>query len=110
MIRRRRIQGGAAEKVFSRLIGLEFRPRSVREAAALWTRLGREVGDADRDAFWPHPDVMPTAAALASPEDSLTMRRAPADMDTQIDADPASPLDGTLGLSTIHTSQPTRRP
>ena len=97
MIRRRRIQGGAAEKVFSRLIGLEFRPRSVREAAALWTRLGREVGDAERDAFWLHPDVMPTAAELASPEDFLTMRRAAADMDTQIDADLASLLDGTLG-------------
>ena len=97
MIRRRRIQGGAAEKVFSRLIGLEFRPRSVREAAALWTRLGREVGDAERDAFWLHPDVMPSAAELASPEDFLTMRRAAADMDTQIDADLASLLDGTLG-------------
>lgn len=97
MVRRRRLQGGAAEKVFSRLIGLEFRPRRVREAAALWTRLGQEVGDAERDAFWLHPDVMPTAAELASPEDFLTMRRAAADMDTQIDADLASLLDGTLG-------------
>ena len=97
MIRRRRIQGGAAEKVFSRLIGLEFRPRRVREAAALWTRLGQEVVDAERDAYWLHPDVMPSAAELASPEDFLTMRRAAADMDTQIDADLASLLDGTLG-------------
>ena len=97
MVRRRRLQGGAAEKVFSRLIGLEFRPRRVREAAALWTRLGKEVGDAERDAFWLHPDVMPSAAELASPEDFLTMRRAAADMDTQIDADLASLLDGTLG-------------
>ena len=69
----------------------------MREAAALWTRLGQEVGDAERDAFWLHPDVMPSAAELANPEDFLTMRRAAADMDTQIDADLASLLDGTLG-------------
>lgn len=99
MLRRRRLAGGAAEQVFARLIGLEFRPRRVREAARLWTLLGQEVGDGERDAFWQHPDVMPTAAELASPEDLLTMRRAAADLDTQIDADLASLLDGTLGYA-----------
>ena len=73
------------------------RPSPVPPVAHEQTRLGREVGDAERDAFWLHFDVMPTAAELASPEDFLTMRRAAADMDTQIDADLASLLDGTLG-------------
>lgn len=99
MVRRHRLQGGAAEQVFARLIGLEFRPRRVREAARLWTGLGQEVGDAERDAFWLHPDVMPSAAELASPDDFLTMRRAAQDMDTQIDADLASLLEGTLGYA-----------
>lgn len=97
MVRRRRLSGGAAEQVFSRLVGLQFRPRLVRESARLWTLLGAEVGDGERDAFWQHPDVMPTPAELASPESFLTMRRAAADMDQQIDADLASLLDGTLG-------------
>jgi putative hydrolase len=99
MVRRRRIQGGPAEKVFARLIGLEFRPRRVREAARLWELLGAEVGEGERDAFWRHPDVMPTASELADPEDFLTMRRAAQDMDAEVDADLASLLDGTLGYA-----------
>ncbi|RAX22076.1 MULTISPECIES: zinc-dependent metalloprotease [Actinomyces] len=99
MVRRRRVQGGPAEQVFSRLIGLEFRPRRVREAARLWEKLGAELGDAERDAFWRHPDVVPTAAELAHPDDFLTMRRAAQEMDAQMDADLASLLDGTLGYA-----------
>ncbi|MDU0348200.1 zinc-dependent metalloprotease [Actinomyces sp. MRS3W] len=99
MVRRRRVHGGPAEKVFARLIGLEFRPRRVREAARLWEQLGAELGDAERDAFWRHPDVVPTAAELASPDDFLTMRRAAQDLDAEMDADLASLLDGTLGYA-----------
>ncbi|MDO4244223.1 MAG: zinc-dependent metalloprotease [Actinomyces sp.] len=99
MVRRQRVQGGPAEQVFARLIGMEFRPRRVREAARLWELLGSELGDAGRDAFWEHPDVMPTPAELAAPEDFLTLRRAAQDMDSQIDADLASLLDGTLGYA-----------
>ena len=51
----------------------------MREAARLWELLGEEVGDGERDAFWKHPDVMPAASELASPEDFLTMRRAAQD-------------------------------
>lgn len=99
MVRRQRVQGGPAEKVFARLLGMEFRPRRVREAARLWELLGAELGDAGRDAFWEHPDVMPAPAELAAPEDFLTLRRAAQDMDSQIDADLASLLDGTLGYA-----------
>ncbi|WP_159814406.1 zinc-dependent metalloprotease [Actinomyces sp. zg328] len=99
MMRRRRAAGGPAEQVFAQLIGLEFRPRLAREAAELWRRIGAESSDAERDAFWQHPDVMPTASELAHPEDFLTMRRADKDMDAEMDADLASLLDGTLGYT-----------
>ena len=38
-LRRRRATGGPAEQTFATLVGLELRPRKMREAAALWERL-----------------------------------------------------------------------
>ncbi len=38
-IRRRRATGGPAERTFATLVGLELRPRRLREAAAIWQRL-----------------------------------------------------------------------
>ena len=45
-LRRRRASGGPAEQTFATLVGLELRPRKLREAAALWERLtaGRRCG------------------------------------------------------------------
>ena len=57
------------------------------------------MGAAERDALWNHPDVMPSPAELANPEDFLTVRRMAQDMDAQMDADLASLLDGTLGYT-----------
>ena len=59
VFRRRRGAGGPAEKVFGGLIGLEMRPRRMREAAALWQRLAETQGIAARDALWSHPDLLP---------------------------------------------------
>jgi len=59
VFRRRRAAGGPAEKVFGGLIGLEMRPRRMREAAALWQRLAQTQGIAARDALWSHPDLLP---------------------------------------------------
>ena len=39
MVRRRRATGGPAEQTFATLVGLELRPRKLREAAVLWERL-----------------------------------------------------------------------
>src|SRR6202042_1676534 len=39
--RRRRATGGPAEQTFATLVGLELRPRKLREAATLWERLTR---------------------------------------------------------------------
>ena len=73
-MRRRRATGGPAESAFAALVGLELRPRKLREAAALWEHLLEERGKEGRDAVWDHPDLMPTAEDLADPK-TFTARR-----------------------------------
>jgi putative hydrolase len=68
-VRRRRASGGPAEATFASLVGLELRPRRLREAAALWNAVTAERGIDGRDAIWAHPDLMPTGDDLASPAD-----------------------------------------
>ncbi|WP_111836008.1 zinc-dependent metalloprotease [Actinomyces bovis] len=97
MVRRRRAQGGPAEQVFARLIGLAFRPRRARDATLLWGLLSTQVSVSERDAFWSHPDVAPGPRDLDLPGDFLELRRAAQDRESQLDADLASLLDGTLG-------------
>jgi putative hydrolase len=65
--RRRRAAGGPAEQTFSALVGLELRPRRLREAAALWSELTEHRGIAGRDALWGHPDLLPDDEAFADP-------------------------------------------
>jgi putative hydrolase len=66
-IRRRRAAGGPAEQTFSALVGLELRPRRLRDASALWGSLRSRQGKEARDAVWAHPDLLPTAADLDDP-------------------------------------------
>jgi putative hydrolase len=66
-LRRRRGTGGPAEQTFATLVGLELRPRKMREAAALWEKLTEAVGSDARDAVWQHPDLLPGAADLDEP-------------------------------------------
>jgi len=65
--RRRRAAGGPAEQTFSALVGLELRPRRLREAAALWAALTEHRGAEGRDALWGHPDLLPSAEDFADP-------------------------------------------
>ena len=67
VVRRRRASAGPAEKVFSSLVGLELRPRRLREAAALWTQLTDATDAATRDGVWSHPDHVPSATDLDDP-------------------------------------------
>ncbi|MEW1953906.1 zinc-dependent metalloprotease [Terrabacter sp. NPDC080008] len=62
-IRRRRV-GGAAQKTFAGLVGLELRPRRLRDAANLWAALESAGGAELRDGRWAHPDLAPTSADL----------------------------------------------
>jgi putative hydrolase len=66
-VRRRRATGGPAEQTFATLVGLQLRPRRLREAAALWARITQQRGTEARDALWGHPDLFPTAADLDDP-------------------------------------------
>jgi putative hydrolase len=67
-IRRRRATGGPSERTFATLVGLELRPRMLREAAVLWTGLGAARGIEGRDALWSHPDLLPTGDDLEDPD------------------------------------------
>jgi putative hydrolase len=67
-IRRRRASGGPAERTFATLVGLELRPRRLREAAAIWRGLTDARGISDRDALWAHPDLLPTADDFDDPD------------------------------------------
>jgi putative hydrolase len=66
-MRRRRATGGPAERTFASLVGLELRPRRLREAAQLWATLGERQGIDARDAVWSHPDLLPTTEDLDDP-------------------------------------------
>ncbi|WP_210084455.1 zinc-dependent metalloprotease [Mycobacterium sp. OAE908] len=66
-LRRRRATGGPAEQTFATLVGLELRPRKLREAAVLWERLTQAVGSDARDGVWQHPDLLPSAEDLDEP-------------------------------------------
>ena len=112
MLRRRRATGGPAEQTFATLVGLELRPRKLREAADLWVRLTEAVGSDARDAVWQHPDLLPSAADLDEPAgfidrivggDTSGIDEALAEMENDLrtkddgaddtDRDPSGPVD-----------------
>jgi putative hydrolase len=80
-IRRRRASGGPAERTFATLVGLEMRPRLLREAGALWARVTQLRGADGRDALWAHPDLLPTSDDLENPDDFLSDEFAITDQD-----------------------------
>ena len=65
-VRRRRAIGGPAEKTFATLVGLEMRPRRLRDAATLW-EAASDRGVQSRDSLWEHPDFLPTGDDLDDP-------------------------------------------
>jgi putative hydrolase len=66
-IRRRRASGGPAEQTFATLVGLELRPRRLRDAAALWAAMYQMHGTSARDGLWNHPDLLPSTDDLDDP-------------------------------------------
>ena len=71
-VRRRRAEGGPAEQTFVTLVGLELRPRRMRDAATLWATLRESRGIAGREALWAHPDLLPSGDDL---DDRTRVRR-----------------------------------
>lgn len=66
-VRRRRAVGGPAEQALGALVGLELRPRRMREAAAMWRAVTDAVGIEGRDALWDYPDLMPSSEDIDDP-------------------------------------------
>jgi putative hydrolase len=92
-IRRRRASGGPAERTFATLVGLELRPRKLREAGAIWLMLTEARGAEGRDAIWGHPDLLPTEEDFDDPEGFLQGRP---DWDmSALDSDPTPPSGGS---------------
>jgi putative hydrolase len=67
VVRRRRAVGGPGEHALGTLVGLELRPRRIREAAAMWRAVTDAVGVSARDSLWDYADLMPTAADIDDP-------------------------------------------
>ena len=88
-VRRQRATGGPAGQIFSQLVGLELRPRRLRDAANLWAALESKGGATARDSAWAHPDVAPNAADLDDPlgyVDRFMSRGTRDEMDAALDA------------------------
>ncbi len=93
--RRRRASGGPAEQTFATLVGLELRPRKLREAATFWAVTGSKLGQSARDDLWQHPDLLPDSDDLDDPmgfvKNSATAAAESKDFDDALNA----LLDGT---------------
>ncbi|MFI9782417.1 zinc-dependent metalloprotease [Kitasatospora sp. NPDC051984] len=92
-LRRRRATGGPAEQTFATLVGLELRPRRLRDASRLWASLADARGVEGRDALWSHPDMLPTAADLDDP-DGFVHRDTTAETEGGFDFDALNKLLG----------------
>src|SRR5690625_859490 len=90
---RRRAVGGPAEQTFAGLVGLELRPRRLREASRLWHIIGEEWGQASRDDLWSHPDLLPTAEDLDDPEGFANRRAEAREAEADLDEVLAQILD-----------------
>src|SRR5699024_6861217 len=65
VLRRRRASGGPAEQMLSKTVGIELRPRRVREALSWWESVLDTEGEEGREGKWDHPDLLPTAEVLS---------------------------------------------
>ncbi|WP_087509202.1 zinc-dependent metalloprotease [Cellulomonas iranensis] len=103
MVRRRRAAGGPAEQAFASLVGLELRPRRLRDAATVWAHLAATRGIDGRDAVWAHPDLVPTSEDLDDPAGYDARRQAAVDESADLDRalaqilDDADDADGASG-------------
>ncbi|MCW2543498.1 MAG: hypothetical protein JWM40_1050 [Frankiales bacterium] len=100
-VRRRRASGGPAEQTFATLVGLQLRPRRLREAAELWQALTAARGIEGRDALWEHPDLLPGAVDLDDPAAWIAGASGP---DGLTDVDGMKVRDWDAGLQALRDS------
>lgn len=94
MMSRRRAEGGPAERTFGSLVGLELRPRRMREAAAFWEYVESKRGIDDRDGLWESAELLPTNEDLDDPEGFEQRRGLLTASDDEMDAALAKLLSG----------------
>jgi putative hydrolase len=92
-VRRRRATGGPAEQTFGTLVGLQLRPRRMREASQLWQLLREARGAEGRDALWEHPDLLPTVDDLDDPPGFVDRRDSDFDLRSLNDTPPSDGPD-----------------
>ena len=103
-VRRRRAAGGPAEQTFAALVGLELRPRRLRDASTLWASLRTRQGTEARDGVWLHPDLLPTSSDLDDPLGFREEAAAPDSLtEDDFDAELRKLLDGEKPDSTDST-------
>ncbi|MGW3998472.1 zinc-dependent metalloprotease [Amycolatopsis sp. NPDC004772] len=105
-LRRRRATGGPAEQTFATLVGLELRPRRMRDASNLWKLVGDRHGTEKRDGLWSHPDLMPTAEDLDEPIDFADRVGSAGSID---DLDPIAELERTEQAEQAERSERSER-
>jgi putative hydrolase len=99
-VRRRRAAGGPAEETFATLVGLELRPRRLRDASTLWGSLRTRQGMEARDGVWMSPHLLPTDADLDDPLGFREGAEAVQLSEHDFDAELRDLLDGGLGGAT----------
>lgn len=67
MVRRQRAAGRPGEKALAGLVGIEARPRRLRDAASMWATIHDAVGAEARDGLWDHADAVPTSDDIDDP-------------------------------------------
>jgi putative hydrolase len=97
-VRRRRAAGGPAEQTFASLVGLELRPRRLRDASTLWGSLRTRQGTEARDGVWMSPHLLPTDADLDDPLGFREGSDAPETLtEDDFDTELRNLLDGGMG-------------
>jgi hypothetical protein len=77
-------------------VGLQLRPRRLRDAATVWAAMDQQYGSADRDRLWSHPDLLPTSDDLDEPLDFVA-RQGVDDEFAQLNASDADDTEDTDG-------------
>lgn len=97
LLHRRRGSATPVTSVFTELLGLDLRPRLVRDAKNLWAAVEHERGAAGRDAVWGHPDLLPGKAHLADPLSFARQDDDEASVEDAMDAELRRLLEGDAG-------------
>ena len=100
MFQRRSATASPVNQVFGPLVGLELKPRRIREAATFWRMAHDRLGMEGRDHLWSHPDLLPTPENLDTPEKYFD-EGAPSAVEAELDAFLAQLLDGTDPTSDV---------